>query len=62
VKDQQTGGHSENIAFQATIVEGCQGLYNEMKAIEGGLNALQQSTVQLAYKHQDVVVALNTTN
>jgi hypothetical protein len=62
VKDQQTGGYKENLAFQATIVGGCQGLYTEMKAIEGGLNALQQSTIALAYKHQDVVVALDATN
>ena len=62
MKDQQTGGHSKNLAFQATIVDGCQGLYKEMKAIEGGLNALQQSTIALAYKHQDVVGALDATN
>ena len=41
---------------------GCQGLYTEMKAIEGGLNDLQQSTIALAYKHQDVVVSLDATN
>jgi hypothetical protein len=43
-------------------VEGCQRIYAEMKTIEAGLNALNQSTVALAYKHSDVVESLNTTN
>ena len=33
-----------------------------MKTIEAGLNALNQSTVALAYKSHDVAEVLNTTN
>lgn len=37
-------------------------IFNEMKTIEAGLNALNQSTVSLAYKHGEVVESLNCTN
>ena len=43
------------------MVEGCQRLYDELKTLEAGLNALNQSTVALAYKHSEVVEWLNAT-
>ena len=43
------------------MVEGCQNMYTEIKTIETGLNALNQSTVTLAHKHIDVTDSLNST-
>lgn len=52
----------QNRTFQEGMREGCQHIFNEMKTIEAGLNALNLSTVSLAYKHGEVVESLNCTN
>ena len=56
------GGNTNNRNFQAAIVEGCQGMYTEMKTIEATVDALNHSTVALAHKSYDVANALNNTN
>jgi hypothetical protein len=61
VQEQFSGANQKNQTFQAAMVEGCQGIYTEMKTIEAAHNALNRATFSLVHKHNDVAASLNTT-
>ena len=61
VQEQFAGSNEVNRHFQTNMAEGCQNMYTEVKAIEASIDALNQSTVQLAHKHIDTTNSLNLT-
>jgi hypothetical protein len=61
VQEQFAGGNQNNRTFQTAMVEGCQGIYTEMKTIEAAHNALNRATFALVHKHNDVAESLNST-